>query len=249
MGLVTYGGTGMVANRESHLKDITVIARRLTWKTNLILAMVSYSVLHLAAGVKLQNPVPIDRIGGYVLKQILITMAMFGQYILPVALLIAALVSLFRFRRQKALYDGVAHNQDIAALTGLAWPGFELLLAEYFRRCGYSVATTFGGTDGGADFKLKMSGKNYLVQCNQWRAYKVGLRPVREFYEEVSAARAAGGYFVTSGEFSAEAVEFAEGLNLLLIDGQKFLRMIEEQRGALKVCTVAASDEKVMVTQ
>jgi len=239
----------MVANHKSPLENITVIARRLTWKTNLILAMISYAALHLAAGIKLLQPVPIDRIGGYVLKQLLITMAMFGQYILPAALLIAALVSLFRFRRQKALYDGVAHNQDIAALTGLAWPEFELLLAEYFRRCGYSVATTFGGTDGVVDMRLTMSGKRYLVQCNQWRAYKVGVRPVREFYEEVSAARAAGGYFVTSGEFSAEAVEFAEGLNLLLIDGQKFLRMIEEQRGAVKVGTVAASDAKAMATQ
>lgn len=239
----------MAANHKSPLENITVIASRLTWKINLILAMIAYVALHLAAGVKLQHPVPIDRVGGYVLKQLLITMAMFGQYLLPAGLLIAALVSLFRSRRQKALYDGVAHTQDIAALTSLAWPEFELLLAEYFRRCGYSVATTFGGTDGVVDMRLTMSGKRYLVQCNQWRAYKVSLRPVREFYEAISAVGAAGGYFVTSGEFSAEAVEFAEGLNLLLIDGQKFLRMIEEQRGAVKVNRDAASDEKVLATQ
>lgn len=249
MGLVTVRGTEMAANHRSPLEDISAITRRLTWKTNLILALIAYAALHLAAGVKLQHPVPIDRIGGYVLKQLLITMAMFGQYILPAALLIAALVSLFRSRKQKALYDGVARSQDIAALTEIGWPEFELLLAEYFRRCGYSVATTFGCGDGGADLKLTMSGKSYLVQCNQWRAYKVGVRPVREFYGDITAAGAAGGYFVTSGEFSDEAVEFAEGLNLLLIDGQKFLRMIEEQRGAVKVGMVAASDEKAMVTQ
>ncbi|OGU02172.1 MAG: hypothetical protein A2X82_01420 [Geobacteraceae bacterium GWC2_55_20] len=239
----------MAANHKRPLEDISAIARRLTWKSNLILALIAYVALHLAAEVKLQHPVPIDRIGGYVLKQLLITMAMFGQYILPAALLIAALVSLVRFRKQQSLYEGVALSQDIAALTSLAWPEFELLLAEYFRRCGYSVATTFGGTDGVVDMRLTMSGERYLVQCNQWRAYKVGVRPVREFYEEISAVGAAGGYFVTSGEFSAEAAEFAGGLNLLLIDGKKFLRMINDQRVPAKVDREVAPVEKVMATQ
>jgi len=239
----------MAGNRNSPLEDIIGIASRLTWKTYLILSAITYAVLHLAAGVSLQQPVPIDRIGGYVLKQILITMAMFGQYILPAALLIAALCSLYRSRKQKMLYDGVARSQDSASLAGMEWHETGLLLVEYFQRCGYSVATTFGGSDGGADFKLTMNGESYLVQCNQWRAYKVGLRPVREFYEEMTAVKAAGGFFVTSGEFSAEAVEFAEGLNLLLINGQKFLRMIADRRAPLKQGTAAASVEPVTSVQ
>lgn len=239
----------MAGNRNSPLEEIIGIAGRLTWKTYLVLAAITYAALHLAAGVTLQHPVPIDQIGGYVLKQVLISMAAFGQFMLPAALLGAALFLLYRSRKQKALYEGVALSQDFAALTAMEWHEIELLLVEYFRRCGYGVATTFGGSDGGADFKLTMNGECYLVQCNQWRAYKVSLRPVREFYEEMTAVKAAGGFFVTSGEFSAEAVAFADGLNLLLINGQKFLRMIADRRAPLKQDQVAASIEKVMVTQ
>jgi restriction system protein len=43
---------------------------------------------------------------------------------------------------------------------------------------------------------------------------------------------AAGGYFVTSGVFTEEAVKFTRGLNLELIDGVKLRQMIDAARKA-----------------
>jgi restriction system protein len=43
-----------------------------------------------------------------------------------------------------------------------------------------------GGADGGVDLVLtkpgKSGGEKFLVQCKQWRAYKVGVDVVRELY-------------------------------------------------------------------
>ena len=44
---------------------------------------------------------------------------------------------------------------------------------------GFSVAETGGGgADGGIDLKLKKGGEIFLVQCKQWRAYKVSVNIV-----------------------------------------------------------------------
>jgi len=58
-----------------------------------------------------------------------------------------------------------------------------------------------------------------LVQCEQWRAFKVGVDVVRELYGVVAATGAIGGFVVTSGRFTSEASAFASGRNVTLIDG------------------------------
>ena len=55
-----------------------------------------------------------------------------------------------------------------------------------------------------------------------------GVQPVREFYGVMAARGAAGDYFVTSGEYTADAKAFVQGRNLELIDGRR-LRVSEAQ--------------------
>ena len=38
------------------------------------------------------------------------------------------------------------------------------------------------GADGGIDLVLRKGSERFLVQCKQWRAYKVGVNVVRELY-------------------------------------------------------------------
>ncbi|WP_277059062.1 restriction endonuclease, partial [Trichlorobacter lovleyi] len=96
------------------------------------------------------------------------------------------------------------------------------LIAEYYRRSGFQVTREGGnGPDGGIDLVLRQKTETYLVQCKQWKAYKVGVQPVREFYGVMASRGAAGGYFVTSGEYTEEAKSFVLGLNVELVDGRK----------------------------
>ena len=88
-------------------------------------------------------------------------------------------------RRQRAkLVKDVTGNGAADALDGMSWREFEMLVGEAFRLKGYAVHEHGGGgPDGGIDLVLSRPGQNgsekFLVQCKQWRAFKVGVDVVR----------------------------------------------------------------------
>lgn len=116
-------------------------------------------------------------------------------------------------------------------LHDLTWKDFELLVGEAFRMRGFTVAETGGGgADDGIDLLLKKDNEVFLVQCKQWRAYKVSVNVVRELLGVMVTKGAVGGFVVTSGVFTTEAQSFAKGQNIELIDGSKLTAMIEKTR-------------------
>ncbi|HEX5176092.1 MAG TPA: restriction endonuclease [Chthoniobacteraceae bacterium] len=57
--------------------------------------------------------------------------------------------------------------------------------------------------------------------------YKVGVKPIRELYGVLMAGRADRAIFMTSGVYTREAQEFADGKPMQLIDGVGLCKMIE----------------------
>ncbi|MGB9130079.1 MAG: restriction endonuclease, partial [Thiobacillus sp.] len=118
-------------------------------------------------------------------------------------------------------------SPDRGALNDMSWQQFEALVGEAFRRKGYAVTETGGGgADGGIDLALKKEGETFLVQCKQWKAFKVSVNTVRELYGVMAAEGATGGYVVTSGVFTDEARAFAAGRNIELLDGKALHTLI-----------------------
>lgn len=222
----------MARKRTSTLEDLVFVISKLPWWAGLTLALVSYVVLH---GMATQPLPPVTTgpgaLGAAATASLFRTLAMFGQFLLPFACGIAALVSFVNATKQKKLYDNTASRPGVSALNDMSWQEFEMLVSEHYRRKGFQVAREGGnGPDGGVDLVLRQKSETYLVQCKQWKAYKVGVQPVREFYGVMTARGAAGGYFVTSGEYTADAKEFARGRNLELIDGKTLRAMIDAAR-------------------
>src|SRR5690606_4794 len=113
------------------------------------------------------------------------------------------------------------------------WQEFEMLVGEGFKRRGYGVRENGGGgADGGVDLVLTKGGERFLVQCKQWKAFKVGVTTVRELYGVMAADGAAGGSVVTSGQFTKEASAFAAGRNIELVDGGLLLRLLAGGRAS-----------------
>lgn len=218
--------------RTSPLEDAILLSSKLPWWVCLILALLSYLVLHSIAARPMIAPVAgPGQLGAAVSHGIISTMAMFGQYVLAFAFCIAAILSAITAFRQKKLYKTVATRTDVAVLNEMGWDEFEMLVAEHFKRQGFLVIRQGGnGPDGGVDLVLKNKSETYLVQCKQWKAYKVGVQPVRELYGVMASRGAAGGYVVTSGMFTDEAQDFAKGLNVELIDGRKLRQIIDNAR-------------------
>lgn len=229
----------MARKKKSPFEDMILIVSKLPWWVGLTLALVSYLILHAIASRQVMHATATPlQMGDAVAKGLITTMAMFGQFLLPIAFGFGALLSGITALRQKKLYEKVVARPGVAALNEMSWGNFERLVSEYYRRNGFQVAHEGGnGPDGGIDLVLRQKSETYLVQCKQWKAYKVGVQPVREFYGVMSARGVAGGYFVTSGEYTEEAKAFAQGLNIILIDGRKLREMIDV---ASKTILVAA---------
>ncbi len=222
----------MARQRTSPLEDVISLASKLPWWLCLIFALISYVVLHKIAGRPMAVPVDgAGQLGAAVTHQLFTTMAIFGQLIVPFVFVIAAVGSGISAFRQKKLYETVATRTDVAVMNEMGWDEFEMLVGEHFRRLGFQVSRQGGnGPDGGVDLVLKNKSETYLVQCKQWKAYKVGVQPVRELYGVMASRGAAGGYVVTSGMFTDEAQAFAKGLNVELIDGRKLRQIIDNAR-------------------
>ena len=131
------------------------------------------------------------------------TLAAIGQFVLPTIFAGGAAAGFFAQRRRTELVATVAESDSRDALSTMSWREFEALVEEAFRIRGYTVKRIGGdGPDGGVDIELKRGAETVLVQCKQWRAYKVGVQVVRELYGVMAARGAASGIVVTSGTFT-----------------------------------------------
>jgi len=212
---------------EDVFEDLMEVATKLPWWAGVGLAAVSYLVLHAVAGAAGPSPKGLQDLGGAVGGQLVRTAAALGQYILPLGLLAGAAASAIDRRKRRRLHDGVAGSPDAKTLERITWREFEMLVGEAFCRRGYVVEETGGhGADGGVDIVLSKGGQRSLVQCKQWKASKVGVKVVRELYGVMAAEGAVGGFVVTSGVFTGEALAFAAGKNIDLIDGPLLRAMI-----------------------
>lgn len=140
--------------------------------------------------------------------------------------LFPATLSIFNQQKRKQL---IKKQSSINTLRETSWSDFEVLVGEAFRRKGFAVQENIvGGADGGIDLTLRKDGKLHIVQCKQWRRAKVGVSIVREMFGVLTASNAESVYVVSSGNFTNDAIKFAQGLPIELINGDQLLELIAD---------------------
>jgi len=207
----------------------------LPWWAGVILAALSYLLLHQVANQQIGAGVQPSQVGAMLTQTLWKSLATVGQYVLPLLCLAGAAMSAWRRKERNDLVVDVARSKASDVLDGMSWREFEMLVGEGFRLQGYQVVETGGGgADGGVDLVLtkpgKSGGEKFLVQCKQWRAFKVGVDVVRELYGVMAARGATGGFVVTSGRFTEEAINFASGRHVTLVDGPMLYGVIRSAR-------------------
>ena len=211
------------------------IVAMLPWWAGVGLAILSY-VLFASLAARGVPPVTPSQMGAAVAGTLISTVSQLLKYVVPLLCLAGAGMSAYRRAERAKLLATATEGDTSLEVSRMTWQQFELLVGEAFRSQGYGVAELGGaGPDGGVDLVLTKNGSRYLVQCKQWRAFKVGVSVVRELYGVMAAQRAAGGFLVTSGRLTEEAKAFAAGKNITLIDGErlaKFLRSGQAGRPA-----------------
>ncbi len=162
-----------------------------------------------------------------------------GKTILWLLAALAAAAALIGALRR--LMDRNRFDSDIR-LDELTWPQFEGYLAEYFRRRGSSVTQRGGAiADGGVDLVLDDATGRRIVQAKHWKTRSVGVVPLRALWGLLGDERAQGAVVVTSGQFTADAIAFAEGKRLELIAREQLLRLINEVKNGTHASILGAS--------
>ncbi len=122
------------------------------------------------------------------------------------------------------------------SLGDLTWDEFELLVGELYRRDGFAVEISNAtGSDGGIDLVLRRDSARFIVQCKHWKSVKVTVKDIREFFGVLVSESATRGIFVTTTSFTRDAIQFAVGKPLDLIDGSTLDTLIARHPDLLDV--------------
>ena len=235
--------------KTSPLEDMLDLVSLLPWWAGVAIAAIGYVVLHRMAAPVQVTAIQPGQVSHLITQTVISGLATAGQYIVPLVGLVGAAMSFFRRKQRAALVTDVAQAQSSNALDGMSWREFEMLVGEAYRLQGYRVTETGGGgADGGIDLALSKGNEKFVVQCKQWKAYKVGVDVVRELYGVMAAKGATGGFVVTSGRFTDDAKAFAAGRNVELVDGPKLFALIKQAKQSL-TATAQQLASKPQMTQ
>jgi restriction system protein len=229
--------------RTSGAEDVMDLVARMPWWAGIALAGASYLLFHWLA-TRPQSVITSSRVLAGNFQWIMVSsVSLVLQYVAPALCLVGAFMSLVGRSKREALAANFTGSSSAHSLDGMSWREFEMLVGEAFRLQGYEVRERGGAQpDGGVDLVLRKGNETFLVQCKQWKAFKVGVDVVRELYGVMAAEGAAGGFVVTSGRFTDDAVAFASGRNVRLVDGSKLFGLLK-QAGAARADRAPGSSQ------
>ena len=196
--------------------DLSTELTQMPWWVSIILAVVCYvSLTYLFPAITTNSPI----LNGFANGVKVIAPH------LSLILLIPVPFSIVNRNRKKRL---LVTKKSLDKIKLLDWSSFEELVGEAFRHNGYTVEdNTVKGADGGIDLWLHKEGSLYIAQCKHWKKQKVNVSIVREMYGLMTAEAAVGVFVITSGQFTQDALKFAEGKPLNLVNGNDLLSLIE----------------------
>lgn len=202
----------MGRRNDANILDVLIL---LPWWVSVLTSALAYAFLaFIAPSIALENQIS---------KMMLQAMSGMASFI-ALFLLIPAPFSYFKQRKKSTRLDT---QTGIDTIRALSWREFEELVGEAYRRRGYTVIENeSAGADGGIDLRLCKDDATHLIQCKQWRSKKVGVSIVREMFGVLTSEHAASMSIITSGMFTQEAKNFAQGKAIDLVDGSQLQKMV-----------------------
>lgn len=113
----------------------------------------------------------------------------------------------------------------LASVGSMPWPSFADKLEQAWRRDGHAVER-LARRD--ADFELTKAGRTSLVSCKRWKAARTGIEPLRELHAAQLAREAAESIYVTVGDLSDNAREFARDKGIRVLQGMELAQLLRD---------------------
>lgn len=100
---------------------------------------------------------------------------------------------------------------------------FESLCADLLERMGYTVVITNPRKDGGYDLEIWKHMTHCIVEC---KCYPITTKISRSQLQKLIGANAIkqanGTWFITTSDYTKEAIEYAKAVGMILINGSDF---------------------------
>ena len=104
---------------------------------------------------------------------------------------------------------------------------FEDAVAQLFRNLGYQVKQTPYSGDGGKDAILVKDGTKYVLECKSGTQC-IGRPDLQKFFAAMHDEGAVGGFYVNTGVFSRQAIEYAKTWPVTLYDRRAIPSLVAE---------------------
>jgi restriction system protein len=130
--------------------------------------------------------------------------------------------------------EPLSTTELIEQLRSMDWFQFEKLVGHVYQRLGYTVTRRGGANpDGGIDLVIQKDGLSAAVQCKQWKAWRVGVKVVREFLGALTHADIPKGIFITLRGYTGQAMQFARKNDIEIVNEVGLAQMLESTNAGL----------------
>ena len=139
-----------------------------------------------------------------------------------------------------------AKSQLLEHLTNVSPTFFETIVLDLLHRMGYGASRSdllhVGGTgDGGIDGVISLDRlglEKVYIQAKRWKE-NVGRPELQAFYGALAGQKSKKGVFITTSEFTAKGIEFANSVEgIVLIDGGRLTSLMIEYELGISAQTV-----------
>jgi restriction system protein len=109
-------------------------------------------------------------------------------------------------------------------IRSLSGSEFEEYVGSIFEALGFAVEFTPETGDHGIDLILHRGNQKAVVQCKRWEG-SVGEPVVRDFLGSMTGMGVKDGFLITTGEYTAQAIEFGKQNGIKLVDLDELLAL------------------------
>ncbi len=136
-------------------------------------------------------------------------------------------VCVVAFKRQWGTPGAARTAETLQRAREMSWRDFSAEIEVALRRDGFEVKRVEMPE---ADFSITSNGRTALVSCKRWKVASAGVEPLRELHAAVERAGAHDSFYITAGEFTQKAMQFAVDKKMRLVRGAALAKLLREMK-------------------
>lgn len=136
-------------------------------------------------------------------------------------------ISVIALRRQWGKPSATRAAEILQAVRAMSWRDFSVEIENALKRDGFEV-TRINLPD--ADFSITSEGRTALVSCKRWKAASTGIEILRDLQKAREDKAAHDAFYITSGGFTQNAMQFAVENKMRLVHGEGLAKLLRKMK-------------------